>query len=65
MEKIILYHGTSDKNVVPQYGLGEEKHDYGKVSILLRMLNLQKSGLFVNQMKRTDGFISTNWILLI
>ena len=60
MEKIILYHGTSDKNVVPQYGLGEEK-----VSILLRMLNLQKSGLFVNQMKRTDGFISTNWILLI
>lgn len=36
-----------------------------KVSILLRMLNLQKSGLFVNQMKRTDGFISTNWILLI
>ena len=27
MEKIILYHGTSDKNVVPQYGLGEEKHD--------------------------------------
>ena len=30
MEKIILYHGTSDKKVVPQYGLGEEKHDYGK-----------------------------------
>lgn len=31
MEKIILYHGTSDKNVVPQYGLGEEKHDYGRI----------------------------------
>lgn len=30
MEKIILFHGTPDKIVVPTYGLGDEKHDYGK-----------------------------------
>lgn len=30
MGKIILFHGTPDKNVVPTYGLGDEKHDYGK-----------------------------------
>lgn len=30
MAKLILYHGTPDKVVVPAYGKGEEKHDYGK-----------------------------------
>lgn len=30
MGKIILYHGSPNKVIVPQYGLGEEKHDYGK-----------------------------------
>lgn len=30
MGKIILYHGSSDKVIVPQYGLGEERNDYGK-----------------------------------
>lgn len=30
MEKIILFHGTPNENVVPIYGLGEDKHDYGK-----------------------------------
>lgn len=30
MEKVILYHGSPNKIVVPQYGLGKEKHDYGK-----------------------------------
>lgn len=42
MEKIILYHGTSDKNVVPQYGLGEEKHDYGKGFYLTENVELAK-----------------------
>ena len=31
MEKIILYHGSSNKVVLPQYGFGEGKHDYGKI----------------------------------
>ena len=30
MEQIILYHGSPNQQVFPQYGLGDEKHDYGK-----------------------------------
>ena len=30
MGKLILYHGTPNKIVVPTFGLGDEKHDYGK-----------------------------------
>ncbi len=30
MGKIILYHGTPDKDVVPTFGLGDDKHDYGR-----------------------------------
>ena len=27
---LILYHGSPDKEIRPTYGLGNEKHDYGK-----------------------------------
>ena len=30
MGKIILFHGTTDKVVVPVFGCGNDKHDYGK-----------------------------------
>ena len=30
MGKIILFHGSSDREITPTFGLGEEKHDYGK-----------------------------------
>ena len=30
MNKITLYHGTPDKIVVPTFGKGEKKHDYGR-----------------------------------
>ena len=30
MGKIILYHGTSNKEIKPTYGLGNDKHDYGR-----------------------------------
>lgn len=30
MSKIILYHGTPDEVVVPTFGCGEDRHDYGK-----------------------------------
>lgn len=42
MSKIILYHGTSDKTVVPAYGLGEDKHDYGRGFYLTENINLAK-----------------------
>lgn len=30
MSAITLFHGSPNKTVVPQFGLGESKHDYGK-----------------------------------
>lgn len=42
MEKIILFHGTPDKTVVPIYGKGEEKHDYGRGFYLTDSLDLAK-----------------------
>lgn len=39
---IILYHGSSEKMVTPKFGLGEEKHDYGKGFYLTESLELAK-----------------------
>ena len=40
MERIILYHGSPNQQVSPQYGLGDEKHDYGKGFYLADNLEL-------------------------
>lgn len=42
MKKIILFHGTADKVIVPTYGLGNEKHDYGKGFYLTENVKLAK-----------------------
>ena len=42
MGKIILYHGTPEKNVTPTYGLGDEKHDYGRGFYLSEDVELAK-----------------------
>ncbi len=42
MEKIVLYHGNPNKEVRPQYGLGEERHDYGKGFYLTEDIELAK-----------------------
>ena len=42
MGKIVLYHGSPDKTVMPKFGLGEEKHDYGKGFYLAESLELAK-----------------------
>lgn len=42
MAKITLYHGTPDKLVVPKYGGGDEKHDYGKGFYLTENIELAK-----------------------
>lgn len=39
---MILYHGSPDKIVTPTFGLGEERHDYGKGFYLTAELNLAK-----------------------
>ena len=41
-EKISLFHGTFEKNVVPTYRVGEEKHDYGKGFYLTENIELAK-----------------------
>lgn len=56
MEKISLFHGTFEKNVVPTYGLGEEKHDYGKGFYLTENIELAKEWAVC----RADGFINMN-----
>ena len=42
MGKIILYHGTPNKIVHPTYGLGEDKHDYGRGFYLTENKDLAK-----------------------
>lgn len=42
MEKIILYHGSPNKIVYPTFGLGDEKHDYGKGFYLTENMELAK-----------------------
>lgn len=42
MGKIILYHGSQDEKITPRFGLGNEKHDYGKGFYLTESLNLAK-----------------------
>ena len=42
MTKIVLYHGSPNKIVTPTFGLGEEKHDYGKGFYLTGDKNLAK-----------------------
>ena len=39
MSKITLYHGTPNEFVTPQYGYGEDKHDYGKGFYLTFLLS--------------------------
>lgn len=42
MDKIILYHGTPDRLVIPTYGHGNEKHDYGRGFYLTENMELTK-----------------------
>ncbi len=42
MAKIILYHGSYNKEINPTFGLGEDKHDYGKGFYLTDDLELAK-----------------------
>lgn len=42
MDKIILYHGSPNKVVKPEYGLGDDRHDYGKGFYLTESIDLAK-----------------------
>lgn len=42
MEIITLYHGTPDKVVVPKFGGGDDKHDYGRGFYLTENIDFAK-----------------------
>lgn len=42
MDKIISYHGSQSEIITPQFGLGNEKNDYGKGFYLTESLDLAK-----------------------
>lgn len=56
MENVILFHGTPDKIVVPTYGKGEEKHDYGKGFYLTENVDLAKEWA-VCRPNDTNGYV--------
>lgn len=39
---MIVYHGSPNQDIIPTYGLGEEKHDYGKGFYLTGNIELAK-----------------------
>lgn len=56
MKKIILFHGSPDKLIVPTFGKGEEKHDYGKGFYLTESLDLAKEWSVCRPNKK-NGFV--------
>lgn len=40
--QVILYHGSPNRDFTPQYGLGEDKHDYGRGFYLTESIDLAK-----------------------
>lgn len=56
MKKITLFHGTPDKIVVPTYGKGQEKHDYGRGFYLTERVDLAKEWA-VCRPNEANGFV--------
>lgn len=56
MEKLILFHGTPDEIVVPTYGKGKEKHDYGRGFYLTESIDLAKEWA-VCRPNETNGYV--------
>lgn len=56
MAKIILFHGTPDEIVVPAYGRGDDKHDYGRGFYLTESFELAKEWA-VCRPNETNGWV--------
>ncbi|MCD7839371.1 MAG: DUF3990 domain-containing protein [Erysipelotrichaceae bacterium] len=56
MNKIILYHGSPNKEITPTYGYGEDKHDYGRGFYLTEDINLAKEWA-VCRPNETNGWV--------
>lgn len=55
---MILYHGSPEKIVTPTFGLGEERHDYGKGFYLTADLDLAKEWA-VCRPETESGYVHT------
>ena len=58
---MILYHGSPNKEFVPQYGKGEEKHDYGKGFYLTEYKDLAREWAVCNP-DSGNGWLHKNWL---
>ena len=56
LEKITLYHGTSERNVKPTFGLGNDRHDYGRGFYLTEDIELAKEWA-VCKPNNTNGWV--------
>ena len=46
--KVILYHGSPNDKIAPTYGLGEDRHDYGRGFYLTEHMELAKEWAVCN-----------------
>lgn len=46
--KIILYHGSPNEKIIPTYGLGNDRHDYGRGFYLTEHIELAKEWAVCN-----------------
>lgn len=58
MASLVLYHGTSERRVVPTFGLGEDRHDYGRGFYLTKSIDLAKEWS-VCKPSQTNGWVHT------
>ena len=58
---MILYHGSPNKEFVPQYGKGEEKHDYGKGFYLTEYKDLAREWAVCNP-DSGNGWLHKYWL---
>lgn len=56
MGKIILFHGSPNKEIMPAYGRGEDRHDYGKGFYLTEDIGLTKEWA-VCRPDETNGWV--------
>lgn len=56
LKDLILYHGSASSEVSPTYGLGDDRHDYGRGLYLTDDLNLAKEWA-VCRPDKTNGFV--------
>lgn len=56
MGKIVLYHGTPDKIVMPTFGCGNDRYDYGKGFYLSENIELAKEWA-VCRPNETNGWV--------